>query len=287
MATIAAAQSNVPQNVPGPVPVMVSPALERAAASVGQAPVEFFRKLLEASPTERSRMLAGRPESRKAQVLAKVREYEALNPEEREARLQATELRWYLMPLMRAARANRAPLLERVPPDLLPLVKSRLLQWDILPPPLQQEFLANDDALRYFAQTSRAGTTNAAEEKMAEQFSRIFQVTPDERKRLLDTLSDAERAQMEKTLKTFDDMPPQQKLMCVRNYAKFAGMSEADRAEFLKNADNWSKMSADERQTWRDLVAAVPIWPPMPPLMPPLPPSLAPNAPRSPVATNH
>jgi hypothetical protein len=216
-----------------------------------------------------------------------VREYEALNPEEREARLQATELRWYLMPLMRAARANRAPLLERVPPDLLPLVKSRLLQWDILPPPLQQEFLANDDALRYFAQTSRAGTTNAAEEKMAEQFSRIFQVTPDERKRLLDTLSDAERAQMEKTLKTFDDMPPQQKLMCVRNYAKFAGMSEADRAEFLKNADNWSKMSADERQTWRDLVAAVPIWPPMPPLMPPLPPSLAPNAPRSPVATNH
>ena len=41
--------------------------------------------------------------------------------------------------------------LAQVPEDLRDLVKSRLLQWEILPPPLQQEFLDNERALSYFA----------------------------------------------------------------------------------------------------------------------------------------
>jgi hypothetical protein len=70
---------------------------------------------------------------------------------------------------------------------------------------------------------------------------------------------------MEKTLQTFAQLPPQQRIRCLRNYAKFAGMSAAERAEFLKNAEHWSQMSPKERQTWRDLVAQVPVWPPLPP----------------------
>jgi hypothetical protein len=49
-------------------------------------------------------------------------------------------------------------------------------------------------------------------------------------------------------------------------------MSDAERAEFLKNAESWAKMSPQERQTWRDLVARIPLWPPtlqMPPRTPP------------------
>jgi hypothetical protein len=69
---------------------------------------------------------------------------------------------------------------------------------------------------------------------------------------------------MEKTLQSFEQMPPQQQAQCVNNYAKFAGMSTAERAEFLKNAERWSQMSPGERQTWRDLVQNVPEWPPLP-----------------------
>ncbi len=80
----------------------------------------------------------------------------------------------------------------------------------------------------------------------------------------LNTLSDAERGQMEKTLQAFDKLPPDQRDECIRAFAKFAGMSASEKREFLKNAERWSQMSPAERQAWRDLVANVPEWPPLP-----------------------
>ena len=93
---------------------------------------------------------------------------------------------------------------------------------------------------------------------------------------------------MEKTLQSFNQLPPRQRNDCLRNYAKFASMNSAERTEFLKNAEKWSQMSPKERQTWRDLVAHVPQWPPMP--TPTVPPNLIPHAtpkfPRTSLATN-
>jgi len=138
---------------------------------------------------------------------------------------------------------------------------------------LQQELLANDHALPIFAQPPAPSSTNAEPENIAGQFSQFFVLTPGEQQRLLGTLSETERAQMDKTLKTFEQLPPQKRALCIRNYAKFASMSIGDRAEFLKNADSWSKMSPQERQTWREVVAIVPQWPSLPPVHP-LPPRI-------------
>ena len=65
-------------------------------------------------------------------------------PDERELRLRATELRWYLLPLLQESPSNRDARLAQVPADLRDLVKTRLDEWNILPPPLQQEFLENE-----------------------------------------------------------------------------------------------------------------------------------------------
>jgi hypothetical protein len=255
-----------------------------------QSPVGFFRQLLAMSPVERTAALTNRTPEVRARILAKVHEYQMLGPDERELRLRATELRWHLTPLLRVPPAERAPRLATVPEDLRGLVKSRLEQWDILPPQLQQEFLANDKALHYFARvegTNRPAAT-AAQQKTADQFNQFFEFTPAEKQQTLGTLSAAERGQMEKTLKTFEQLPPQQRILCVRNYGKFAGMSAAERAEFLKNAESWSKLPPKERQAWRDLVARVPQWPPMPPTVTPahLIPHATPKIPRPSVATN-
>lgn len=173
-----------------------------------------------------------------------------------------------------------------MPPELLDLVNARLTQWDALPPALQQEFLANDHTLHFFAQPPAPSATNAEQEKIAGQFSRFFVLTPGEQQRLLGTLSETERAQMEKTLKTFEQLPGQERALCIRNYATFAGMSTSERAEFLKNAESWSKMSPQERQTWRELVAMVPLWPSLPPVRRPLPPRLPHVNAKPSVATN-
>jgi len=255
-----------------------------------QSPVTFFRQLLLMSAAERNQTLTNRTPEIRAKILAKVREYQVLNPDERELRLRATELRWYLTPLMRVAPGERPADLSSVPPELRDLVQARLAQWDLLPPPVQQEFLANEKTLHYFARvelTTTAPATTPEQQKLADQFNQFFELTPAEKQHALNSLSTAERTEMEKTLKTFDQLPLQQRALCLRNYAKFTSMTVAERAEFLKNAESWSKMSPTERQAWRDLVARVPLWPPMPPaIMPPVPHSIVPHVARTNVANN-
>jgi hypothetical protein len=242
-----------------------------------QSPVSFFRQLLLMSPAERNQSLTNRPPESRARIMAKIREYLALDPDERELRLRATELRWYLTPLMHTAPANRDPQLAAVPPELRPLVKSRLAYWDALPPSFQQEFLTNDIARNLLAQTPDASATNSQSQMIADQISQFFTLTPREKKQILGVLSEAERTQMEKTFQSFNHLPPQQRAICLRNYAKFASMSDAERAEFLKNAESWSKLSAQERKSWRDLVERVPLWPPVP-----MPPPIVPHPPHPP-----
>lgn len=256
-----------------------------------QSPVTFFRQLLAMNPVERNNSLTNRLPETRARILAKVHEYQALSPDERELRLRATELRWWLTPLLHTSPINREPRLTQVPDDLRGLVQSRLTQWDLLPPPLQQEFLDNDKALHYFArvETNNVVAATPEQRQISDQFNQFFEFTPKEKQQTLATLSESERAQMEKTLKTFEQLPPQQRMQCVRNYAKFAGMSNPERAEFLKNAEHWSQMSPQERQSWRDLVAHVPLWPPLPPPSVPanlMPPMIQPKAYKPSMATN-
>jgi hypothetical protein len=100
---------------------------------------------------------------------------------------------------------------------------------------------------------------------------------------------------MEKTLDTFDRLPPDQRRQCLRAFTEFAGLNAQEKQDFLKNAQRWSQMSPKERQTWRDLVTHVPEWPPLPPqAMPPVPSQLIPPGPRQStlhappaLATNH
>ena len=182
--------------VPQVVPLM--PPVPRAAS-----PVTFFRELLAMSPVERANSLTNRPPVVRERILAKVNEYLTLDPDERELRLCATELRWYLLPLLRTSPTNYAVQLAQVPDDLRPLVKSRLQQWQILPPPLQQEFLNNDNALHYFTHVEPTDSAvsedgvDTQRQKAVDQFNRFFELTPVEKEKTLNALSDAERAQME------------------------------------------------------------------------------------------
>jgi hypothetical protein len=284
-----------------------SPSAPTNAVAQARSPVDLFRQLLAMSPDEREKFLTNRTPEIRARILAKLTEYEALDADDRELRLRGTELRWYLEPLLREPPANRAARLTQVPDDLRELVGDRLQEWTILPPPLQEEFLENERTLAYFTQLDPTKATLAMPEpgghpalsdddqarwdglsenqrrQVTAQFSQFFELTPDEKQKTLNTLSDAERRQMEKTLQSFDQMPPTQRAECVSAFAKFASMDAQQRAEFLKNAARWSEMSPAERQAWRDLVVNVPQWPPLPPgLLPPVPEESKPA-----VATNH
>lgn len=290
-------------NISAPAKLFFSPTNRLSAFQHEKSPVDFFRQLLAMTPDERDVFLTNRPPEIRARILAKVGEYEALDPNERELRLRATELRWYLMPLLHESPTNRAARLAQVPDDIRDLVQNRLEEWSILPPSLEQEFLENERILRYFAHVDMSNNPsenswrepsdaerahwNTLPEPERRQvtagFNQFFELTPGEKQNTLNTLSETERRQMEKTLQAFEKMPEAQRAECVGAFAKFASMDASQQAEFLKNAARWSEMSPAERQTWRDLVVNVPQWPPLPVgfVMP------IPGESKSGIATNH
>src|SRR5665213_4421786 len=92
-------------------------------------PVAYFRGLLGMTPAERERVLADKSAEKRKQVLAKVREYEALPPEVREARLLQTELHWRLLVLLRLDPAERKSHLQEISPMYQPMILSQLARW--------------------------------------------------------------------------------------------------------------------------------------------------------------
>jgi hypothetical protein len=265
-----------------------------------KSPVDTFRQLLGMTPEQRAQALASRPDETRQGLLAKLREYEALTPEGRELRLRATELRWWLLPLLRLPATNRTVQLNAVPADLRKLVEERLALWNLFPPPLQRDLLEKEATARLAALTVAQRQKDLASLKperraelvaglarwqamserqrraTCEQFDSYFNLTADEQSKVLGTLSESERQQMEQTLRAFENLPRDKREACVRSFAKFANLSLAERQQFLKNAERWRQMSPAERDAWRNLVRTMPDWPPMPPglgepLAPPLP----------------
>jgi len=253
-----------------------------------RSPVDTFRELLAMTAAERKQFLADRRPETQKQILAKVREYESLNPNQRELRLRITELYYYLWPLMNSPATNRPAQLALVPDRDRKEIQTRLLVWDRLPARKQQELLANAATLRYFtglktgppplppfssAQQARLergirqwqDLPKDQQRKITSRFERFFDLTPEERQKALNTLSEPERQQIDKTLYKFENLSPADRAQCLSNFAKFASLTLAQRWQFLRNAELWRLMPPAERQNWRDLVNDLPQQPPRPP----------------------
>ena len=244
-----------------------------------KSPVDSFRTLLVMPAADRTEHLSTRSAEVQKKLVEKIREYQALTADERELRLKATELRWYLKPLMTVPATNRDAQVKLIPENLREMVASRISVWDKLPPAIQQRILTNQQAATYITlgPPMPPGIPSPADKirtSLQHRFNQLFELTPSEKEKILATLSDAERRQMEKTLETFGKLNPSQRRQCITSFTKFAGMSPTERQEFLKNAQRWPEMSAAERQSWRELVSAAPKMPPLPLITikhPPLP----------------
>jgi hypothetical protein len=267
-----------------------------------KSPVDTFRELLAVMPDERPELLARRSPEDQKRILAKVSEYEALSPSQREVRLRVTELFWYLWPLMNSPATNRPAQVAQVPPSVRKLVSDRLEAWDKLPGKLQRELLENEVTIRYFTEIQRSNEQEKArllrnlppaqrlklqagldqwaampqdkQQKTLTRFCQFFDLTPAEKQKTLATLSEAERRQLENTLLQYSQLTSEQRADCIRSFQKFANMDLLQRELFLKNAERWKLMSPEERQDWKELVASLASQPPMPPGLdlPPMPP---------------
>lgn len=294
--------ADVPPGLPSDAPAAVDPPkLEAFLTGQTESPVLFFRRLLPLSAAEREKLLAFKPESQRKVLREKLEEYSLLPPEERDARLQVLQLRFYLLPLMKLAPNARSNFFARIPPEWRACVDERLKQWDLLPPPLQKEVFDKDTTRYYFVRLQSStpaekqailnrfpperrkellqelqqwlSLTPSQRQKIYARLDRYMEMTPEERDQVLGVLSEEERRQMQKSLQTFQGLSEDQRENCLKSFQKLTAMSDSDRQLFLANAERWREMSPQERQTWRDLVSALPPLPPEfePPAFPPMP----------------
>ncbi|MEO7299197.1 MAG: DUF3106 domain-containing protein [Verrucomicrobiota bacterium] len=264
--------------VPPPLPVI-------------KAPIEFFRALLTMDDAERERALAERSPEQKKVLQAKLKEYSAMSVEDRETRLVVTELRWYLLPLMKSALPERLQFLRAIPEEKRSLIEDRLRQWDALSATQQKEFLENEMTIHYFLRVQPtlppmppgiAGIPSANNRKndesekwrsmsteqrdrMFKRFQQFFEMNADEKQKTLQALSNSERLEMEKSLQKFQQLAPAQRRHCIESFSKLSTMNAMERKQFLRKAEVWQNMSAADRKAWRELVAKLPQMPPLPP----------------------
>jgi hypothetical protein len=252
-----------------------------------RCPVEFFRELLAMEPQEQEKALVNR--ANRKEILAKIAEYQALrerDPNQCELKLKATELRWYLQRVMEVPAAGRPGLLAGVPEKDRKLVEVRLRYWESLPVAVQRQLQTNEIARGYFSLPPEQRNPEAPmptdplflmpgeqRQKILASFARFFDFTSEEQERVLRTLSEPERQQIEKTLKHFEQFSPARRADCVHWFGKFENLTPEERQQFLKNAERWKVMTPAERQEWKNLVGTLAIMPPFTPDLdlPPLP----------------
>ena len=273
----------------------LSPRAANAEDNDGDSPVQTFRKLLTLSPAEQEAMLGKYSPATRERIQAKVLEYQKLPPDFRELRLEVTELRWYLLPLMQTPPTNRAEQLKSVPETYRAQVAARLEEWDIFPPTLKEEILQYRGALSTFVGRDAAGkmviqpktdlsTIPVAERRDLEtklagwqalseternqiygSFEHFLELSESEKQKTLDALDAHEKQETEKILLPVEKWPREQQQQYLSAFRKFSAMSPEARQQFLKNVQRWQKMSPAERQAWRDLDRQLADTPPLPP----------------------
>jgi len=261
------------------------------------SPVQPFRQWLQMTSEQREKALADYPEIKREVLRRKLEIYEKLPLAERERRLQMLELRFYMHPLMTDSpnsATTRLATVERIPKPLQRVVTERLREWDSLQPEVRRRILTNDAAVNYFVsipappmppgmESFSAMTTNNPEPlkvvvptmpekertRLLARFNRYFDLPKDDKERVLNTFTEAERQEMQSTLEAFEQLTPEQRRVCINSFDKFTQMSRREQNLFLKNAARWSAMTAQERNTWKALVNDLP---PLPEIIPPMPP---------------
>ena len=139
--------SSAPSTVP--VPPLPGRATFPPVPAV-KTPTDRFRELLAAGPEQREALLSRKTPAARALIEAKLREFGALRPDEREIRLRLAQFQDALSTLLPLPPQERRAQLAMVPAEDLPMIEERLAAWDQLPEAERRDLLESERRLSWF-----------------------------------------------------------------------------------------------------------------------------------------
>lgn len=249
------------------------------------APVALFRQLLQMNAADRERVLASRSEASRAVLVRKLREYQALSPQDVESRLQALEFHHYLRLLLNAPASMRSAWLQQVPLPYRRVCEQRLQLWSVLPPEIRSYMQGRAETFQWLTRWESASGSQreqlmaslapAQRQAMEHDFKEwtamtpqqreqtwrstrlLFEMSRSEQQRVLGMVSESQRASAARFVKHVDDIPRDQRGVYLDGCLKFAQLDPAQRARFLMGWERWKAMSEPEREVWRQLAVRV------------------------------
>ena len=121
-----------------------------------RTPTDRFRELLAANAEQREVLLSRKPPAARALIEAKLREFGALRPDEREIRLRLAQFQDSLRTLLPLSPSERGPVMASVPEEDLPWIEERLVAWDQLPESERRDVLESERRLSWFVRQAGA-----------------------------------------------------------------------------------------------------------------------------------
>ena len=197
------------------LPLRAAPSNSATPPAPPRSPVEAFRKLLAMKPAESNAYLTNYPAEKRAAIRDKVQEYQMLPPPFAEQRLEVTELRWYLLPLLKDSSTNRAARLAAIPEPYRDLVATRLSQWDIFPPSLKEEVIEYESTMHYFV-----GRDCVIKPQMS-----------------VEDLPENDRAELERKLAHWKALPLAERQQMYGSFTNFFEMNPVEKEKTLEGVD--------------------------------------------------
>jgi uncharacterized protein DUF3106 len=266
-------QTNPPAAVSTPTPPPLPP-----------TPVDTFRRVLGMSAPEREKFLGTLSPEKRQVVLLKLDEYQGMPAEEREKRLRALQVRFWVRQLIRLPQSNRVERLVALQPAVRQLVEARLAEWDRLPADLQREVVTNELVIRHIAQLPDFRFNPALpplppDPRMAAKLKHWNQKSEAERAEILahfesffTEFSPAERAkimarrpEMATNVTSIANLTEVQRERYLAGFKRFSKLTPAEQQRFLINAERWQKMSPEQQESWRILAKKLNSSSPPPP----------------------
>jgi hypothetical protein len=254
------------------------------------SPVEKFRLLLEASSSELNSELDAYPEETRSRISVKIEEYRKLSVEKRRQKLTATELRWYLPPLLNADQVTRDFHLRKLEPGLAEVIHQRLMTWDSLPEDLKSSSSKSNLIIGHLSKApsinpplptpSAPGTVttapslptdpgNSVSEDLADPVSQerlqrlkaYFEMNQEAKNATLKDASLMSDSIFMSRLKWLETMPEQLRERVLSHLIRFQELSVEEKKAFGKSIKTWNRLPQPEKQALRNLVKKTPPFP--------------------------
>ena len=291
-----------PQAV-GPALVLRAPAQssQPAVAKVKEvkSKLDRFQRLLSMNTEEREKSLATKSDKERSFLRRELKKYDEMPPEERETALQGLRMWYYIRELVKHPVEARKDASNVIPEEERKLVEVRLLRWDRLPADLQQDILENERTIRWVLPMDGLSEQDQKEavrklppsfrnnwdEKLQDwhaipterrqeiyrHFQRFSALSSKEREKVLETLSQNERLQAEKSLlvvQELEKLSPEERAACLESFQNFIETPPKSDQLYLKLnvIQRWNDLSVKERDVLKRVrgVLAPGLQPPIP-----------------------